>query len=292
MRESVSVLCPAKINLGLKVLDRRKDGYHNLQSIFTTVPLFDKMKVSVTESPGCKIHCKEMVLPEDNTISRAYKAFCVLTGIQKGVEVELTKAIPAGGGLGGGSSDASSFLKSIDNLFGTHLGLADLMQLSSLVGSDVFFFTKALVETDNYSKCAGYTALVEGRGEVVKTISYRNDFTVLLLLPGTEVSTKEAYGALDSFRERSKVSCSDMDFLEEWKKRPTSWLFKNDFTEPVCEFKPDLKIALEKLKATEADFTDMSGSGSTLFAVYEDSEKAIRAQKSLSEQYKSLVLHQ
>ena len=83
-----------------------------------------------------------------------------------------------------------------------------------------------------------------------------------------------------------------MDFLEEWKKRPSSWLFKNDFTEPVCEFKPDLKIALEKLKATEADFTDMSGSGSTLFAVYEDSEKAIRAQKSLSEQYKSLVLHQ
>lgn len=298
MQESVSVLCPAKINVGLKVLGRRQDGFHNLQSIFVTVPLFDKMKVTLLKDADkgkCIVECKEMELPLENTISKAYKAFCVLTGIQSGVHVQLEKCIPAGGGLGGGSSDASSFIKSIDSLLNAHLKLSDMMQLSSFVGSDVFFFTKALEATGAYTKSDVYAAVVEGRGEKVRTIPARKDFAVLLLMPALSVSTKEAYEALDFYKQRfSLVSRADSFewLLDEWKRPLGEWQMKNDFTLPLCEKNEDLKKAFESLKKTGADFLDMSGSGSTFFALFDDLEKAKAAEKSLPSQYKTLVLHQ
>jgi len=164
MFDSNTVLAPAKINLGLKVYPRREDGFHNIESIFLTVPLYDELKVSLTDTDDtCVVKCKEMQLPAENTVTQAYKAFCVLTGIHKGVSVEIKKRIPAGGGLGGGSSDSSSFLKSIDTLLGTNLSESDLLDISGKVGSDVFFFTKALCSGYDAS-VDSYSALVKGRG--------------------------------------------------------------------------------------------------------------------------------
>ena len=124
MTHSKTVLAPAKINLGLEIFPKRADGYHGLHSIFTTVGLFDEICVSKTDKKNtCIVESFGMELPEQNTITAAYKAFCVLTGIDSGVHVSIKKRIPAGGGLGGGSSDASSFIQSVNNLFKAGLGI-------------------------------------------------------------------------------------------------------------------------------------------------------------------------
>src|SRR5574344_1562408 len=206
MFDSLTVFAPAKINLGLKVLPERGDGYHNIESIFTTVSLGDEIKVALTNLKNtCSVECEEMTLPRDNTFTAAYKAFCVLTGLDGGVSVKVTKRIPAGGGLGGGSSDASSFIQSIASLFGTQLSSAALISLAGEVGSDVFFFTRALLEANGDGPAGRiclsakpFAAVVTGRGERVRRICCRSDYTVLLVLPGVGVSTKEAYALVDA----------------------------------------------------------------------------------------------
>ena len=287
MSDSVSVLCPAKINLGLRVFPKRADGFHHIQSIFTTVNLFDELKVTVTgERNTCRVNARGMKLPEENTFTKAYKAFCVLTGIDSGVLVEVDKKIPAGGGLGGGSSDASSFIQSVNNLFKAGLGIDSLSAIAGKVGSDVFFFTYALSAQDGkrFSKFEPFAAVVEGRGEKVRQIQHRSDFSVLLVFPNVGVSTKDAYAlvdeTLDLERRRNKIS------LEEIYNLPVkNWSFKNDFTVPVSEKYAGIAEALIKLKSCGADFADMSGSGSTVFGIFEKKETALKAKVLLEKEF-------
>ncbi|MBQ3799066.1 MAG: 4-(cytidine 5'-diphospho)-2-C-methyl-D-erythritol kinase, partial [Treponema sp.] len=115
MADSVVASAPAKINVGLSVFPRRADGYHDIEGVFTTVSLHDTLSVSIADGEGeCLVECPSMLLPAQNTFNAAYKAFCVLTGIGSSVRVTVDKRIPSGGGLGGGSSDAASFIQSID----------------------------------------------------------------------------------------------------------------------------------------------------------------------------------
>ena len=287
MSDSVSVLCPAKINLGLRGFPKRADGFHHIQSIFTTVNLFDELKVTVTgERNTCRVNARGMKLPEENTFTKAYKAFCVLTGIDSGVLVEVDKKIPAGGGLGGGSSDASSFIQSVNNLFKAGLGIDSLSAIAGKVGSDVFFFTYALSAQDGkrFSKFEPFAAVVEGRGEKVRQIQHRSDFSVLLVFPNVGVSTKDAYAlvdeTLDLERRRNKIS------LEEIYNLPVkNWSFKNDFTVPVSEKYAGIAEALIKLKSCGADFADMSGSGSTVFGIFEKKETALKAKVLLEKEF-------
>lgn len=287
MSDSVSVLCPAKINLGLRVFPKRADGFHHIQSIFTTVNLFDELKVTVTgERNTCRVNARGMKLPEENTFTKAYKAFCVLTGIDSGVHVSIKKRIPAGGGLGGGSSDASSFIQSVNNLFKAGLGIDSLSAIAGKVGSDVFFFTYALSAQDGkrFSKFEPFAAVVEGRGEKVRQIQHRSDFSVLLVFPNVSVPTKDAYAlvdeTLDLENKRNKIS------LEEIYNLPVkSWSFKNDFTVPVSKKYAGIAEALVKIKSCGADFADMSGSGSTVFGIFEKKETALKAKVLLEKEF-------
>ena len=290
MRESMTVLAPAKINLGLRVFPKRKDGYHDISSIFTTVSLCDRVTVSLyddSEKNGCcTVECigeKKIILPEDNTFTKAYKAFCVLTGNDRGVHVTVEKKIPAGGGLGGGSSDSSSFIKSIDALSGTHLGESDLDEVSGKVGSDVFFFTHALA-----SGASGrFAALVEGRGERIFPVRPRDDFSVLLVFPGEVVPTPYAYSLVDERRQ----DFYDAGDLEQIFYRPVKdWCFRNDFTVPVAAKFPKIGYALDCLKKNGADFTDMSGSGSTVFGIFEDRDKALAVKKRMETAFQAVLV--
>jgi len=206
--------------------------------------------------------------------------------------VEVTKRIPAGGGLGGGSSDASSFIQSINSLFGTHLDSNALDYLSGQVGSDVFFFTKALLADENKNAespiKSNFASIVGGRGEIVTQIAARNDFYLLLVLPGVSVSTKVAYTLVDEAMSGSLVNLSD-DFvksnnsLEQIYRMPIhNWSFVNDFTNPVCAVYPKIRQAIDDLKSSGAAFADMSGSGSTVFGVFESKSDAIKAKTMLS----------
>ena len=311
MLDRITSLAPAKINLGLKVYSKRADGYHDIESIFTTVNLCDHVTVSLLDKDNeCIVRCGSLVLPENNTFVMAYKAFCVLTGIKRGVLVEVTKNIPLGSGLGGGSSDASSFLKSIDILFNTQLGTSDLDLLSGQVGSDVFFFTHALAECKSEADLCEYnnfTAIVRGRGEIITQIVGRSDFSLLLVLPSVSVSTKVAYTLVDKAISRRLALSGENDknnkksvkngFIGDfalsldkiYSKRIEDWSFVNDFTEPVCELYPEIGLAISALKRYGAVFADMSGSGSTVFGVFNDKSDALEAKAKLSRDWQVVL---
>lgn len=314
MLETVTTFALAKINLGLKVKKARSDGFHNIASIFSTVNLRDELTVSLTDennhqiSDGCcKVDCKSeiqenFVLPNENTLTKAYKAFCVLTDNKKGVYVKLKKRIPVGSGLGGGSSDASSFIQSLNLLFGTQLDESAQMKIAEKVGSDCFFFTKSLF--DSKSKNGSYVAFVEGRGEKVSRIEMRNDYSILLLIPEVSVSTKIAYDLVDKYYSLNKSLISkekidkknftDKELFEniykmpikDWKKLGLS----NDFTNPIIENYPKIKNALNAMSLVGADFVDMSGSGSTIYGIFENQKKAITAKKMLESNWKVILV--
>ncbi len=288
MTDSVTVLAPAKINLGLKVLPQRGDGFHNLQSIFTTVGLFDKIKVQLIEEKNtCLVSCDSMELPVENTFTKSYKAFCVLTGVQTGVSVSVEKHIPSGGGLGGGSSDASSFIQSLNTIFSTNLSDENLSHISGIVGSDVYFFTSALNADDKrrVSSFVPYAAFVSGRGEKVEEIKCRNDYHVLLVMLGVSVSTKEAYALVDGCM-KTENSPLEKSFFEKMYGQPVrDWQFVNDFTRPVCDRYPAILDALNMLHDAGADFADMSGSGSTVYGIFGNLDVAVNAKKLLEAKF-------
>jgi len=287
MCKGITVFAPAKINIGLKVFPKRQDCYHDIKSIFTVINLRDELTVSLSgQNNSCIVECDNFALPEENTFTKAYKAFCVLTGVCQGVCVKLVKHIPAGGGLGGGSSDASSFIQSLDILFDTHLTETSLDEISSQVGSDVFFFTKAL-----YSGCENFTALVQGRGDRVTQIEGRKDLHILLLFPGVSVSTKDAYAWIDELHQKEGFAVSDEpSFVEEFNKPVRKWFFQNDFTAPVTARFSKIGLALQALKDCGADFVDMSGSGSSVFGIFNELGTAQAALQILAENWQATLV--
>ena len=259
----------AKVNFNLRVLPSRTDGYHSIESIFQTIDLFDELEVSVTEENGCFVECPSLKLPLQNTLTKAYDAFCSIAGVAvPGVKVVLKKGIPAGGGLGGGSSDAAALVRALCKICKVKLDENQLDYIADKTGSDVFFF----MHCDDGTGCA----LVTGRGEVVKKITPRKDLFLLLVFPAISSSTKEAYALVDK-----QLACgTDDDFVvfdsleEEYRKNPSEWRFKNTFTPSLCGVYSDLEAALGTLKNSGADFCDMSGSGSTIYGVFTSKQRA------------------
>ena len=260
----------AKVNFNLRVLPSRTDGYHSIESIFQTIDLFDELEVSVTEENGCFVECPSLKLPLQNTLTKAYDAFCSVAGVAvPGVKVLLKKGIPAGGGLGGGSSDAAALVRALCKICKIKLDEKQLDYIADKTGSDVFFFMHC-------DKDGTGCALVSGRGEVIKKITPRKDLFLLLVFPEISSSTKEAYALVDK-----QLACgTDDDFVvfdsleEEYRKNPLQWRFKNTFTPSLCGVYSDLEAALGTLKNSGADFCDMSGSGSTLYGVFTSKQRA------------------
>ena len=260
----------AKVKFNLRVLPKRLDGFHNIESIFQTIELFDELEVSVQEEHGCFVECHSFALPENNTITSAYEAFCSVTGAKvPGVHVVLKKGIPAGGGLGGGSSDSAALVRVLKKVCNLHLSQQELDLIAAKTGSDVFFFMNC---DDDGTGCA----VVSGRGEVVKKIQPRRDLFLVLVFPALSSSTKEAYELVDTYLALDKgEEYTVLERLEaEYRKNPTEWNFKNTFTPSLCSRYSDLSRALGALKTGGADFCDMSGSGSTLYGVFTSKQQA------------------
>ena len=288
MCDSITVPAPAKINLGLKVFPKRADGYHDIQSVFQTVRLFDEITVSLTdEKNSCTVDCDTLQLPEENTFITSYKAFCVLTGIDRGVHVFVKKRIPAGGGLGGGSSDASSFIQSLDNLFGTQLDFSALSELAGKVGSDVFFFL-----TEKLPGSESVCGIVTGRGEHIRQFYPRNDLHFLLLFPDVHSSTKEAYELLDKYSGTcSPATCPDLsDLIALYKSPVQNWTFKNSFTSVLVQKYPAVGKALQDIKNSGALWAEMSGSGAVVFGVFTNLKDAQTALAHLKQSWNYCVI--
>ncbi len=279
MSISTTVIAPAKINLGLKVLPLRNDGFHGIESIFSTVGLYDELIIqSVSGKNVCTVKCDLFELPKKNTVSSTYEAFKQLAEIDlPSVEVLIKKKIPLGGGLGGGSSDGASFLKALNKISGINISYTGLREIAAKVGSDVSFF----LDCDDQGKGA---AIVMGRGEQVKPVHRRSDLHYLMIFPGVHSSTKEAYSLVDEFYESGrKLEYPSLDELESIYYGPIEkWNFVNTFTSVIAKKYSIIEQAISVLKDNGALFTDMSGSGSTVFGVFPSEHDVIKARNVLS----------
>jgi 4-diphosphocytidyl-2-C-methyl-D-erythritol kinase len=247
--QTMQVLAPAKINLSLKVLRRRDDGFHEIETLISPISLADKIDIE-PQSRWIDFSCDDPTLPggDENLVVRATKAFLEKTKITSGVGIKLQKQIPHGAGLGGGSSDAAAVLVALNKLFEAKLSGEELAKLGSTIGSDVSFFLFELA------------AVCRGRGEIVSPTKLKKKFSILLLKPAFSVLSAWAYSRWQDSKEIPGISYQRQNFDGQD--------FVNDLERPVFEkfvFLAQLKAWL--LKQAEVGAALMSGSGSTVFAV-------------------------
>lgn len=268
----------AKVNFNLKVLPMREDGFHNIESIFQTVNLYDKLTVIPVQGRTCLVECDTMILPPENTITKAYRAFCEISGVEvPGIKVFLEKGIPAGGGLGGGSSDGAAIVRVLEKMCGIKLTSNQLDYIAEKTGSDVFFF----LHCDDEGKGS---SLVSGRGEIVKRINPRLDLLLVFIFPNVSSSTKEAYALIDDLLalEVTEKYPSFAELESIYRESPKNWCFRNTFTSALSGKYPEIKAALNELIKSGACYSDMSGSGSTVFGVFTSLEEAKKCCDNLS----------
>ncbi|MFZ0918167.1 MAG: 4-(cytidine 5'-diphospho)-2-C-methyl-D-erythritol kinase [Candidatus Udaeobacter sp.] len=247
----MQVLAPAKINLSLKILGRRNDGFHEIETVIAPISLYDEIKVEKRSGKtGIVFRCDVPSVPQgdDNLVVRAAKAFVAKAKIDAAISIELQKKIPHGAGLGGGSSDAASTLMALNQLFETNLPREALSKIAETIGSDIPFFIFQSA------------AVCKGRGELVTPLKLRQRLSLLLLKPGFSVSTSWAYRHWQGSREISGISYAAQEFGDQ--------TFVNDLERPAFEkfvFLAQLKMWL--LTQPDVDAALMSGSGSATFAV-------------------------
>jgi 4-diphosphocytidyl-2-C-methyl-D-erythritol kinase len=247
----MQILAPAKINLSLRILRRRSDGFHEIETFMAPISLCDEIQIERRNGKrGIEFCCDDASVPkgDDNLAVRAVDVFFNAMKVKGGISVRLKKRIPHGAGLGGGSSDAASTLLALNKLFDSKLPREALAKMARAIGSDVPFFIFRSA------------AICKGRGELVNPVEYRKKLSILLLKPEFGVPTEWAYSRWRDSREIPDVVYSAQEFAGE--------TFMNDLERPVFQkfvFLAQLKTWL--LKQPEVGAALISGSGSTMFAV-------------------------
>ncbi|MBM3590247.1 MAG: 4-(cytidine 5'-diphospho)-2-C-methyl-D-erythritol kinase [Alphaproteobacteria bacterium] len=266
--------CPAKLNLFLKINNLREDGFHELQSIFIKINLYDELKVE-------KHHQFELVingefsknLNDNNIIHKIFTYFSQKFNLQSAVKVSLTKNIPVGSGLGGGSSDGAYFIKILNKIFNLNLSKTTMQKISAIFGSDLPFFFEEKI------------CLVEGRGEIINPIenfkNHQSNFIIdnlnkyknLLIFPRIQLSTNEVFTVF-----KNQINQSNQQYLP---KKNSNYFLKNSFIDLIINNHNDLEKSafyinqeLQILKQNLEKFsplcTKMTGSGSAFFAIFSD----------------------
>jgi 4-diphosphocytidyl-2-C-methyl-D-erythritol kinase len=246
---AMQVLAPAKINLSLKILGRRGDGFHEIETLIVPISLADKINIE-KQTRWIDFTCDDPSVPkgDENLVVRAAKAFLDSARIKSGVSIRLEKKIPNGAGLGGGSSDAAATLLALNKLLDTKLPRETLAKMAETIGSDVPFFIFQSAAT------------CKGRGELVTSKPLRERLSILLLKPEFGVSSAWAYSHWQDSKEIPGVAYGIQEFDGQ--------TFVNDLERSVFEkfvFLAELKMWLSK--QVEVGAVLMSGSGSTVFAV-------------------------
>jgi 4-diphosphocytidyl-2-C-methyl-D-erythritol kinase len=257
---AVVVQAHAKLNLFLRVLAREPDGYHGIETLFCLVSLADTLRAERRDGRGVSIEVEgpEVGPPDENLAVRASRLVLEATGDRFAVHLSLAKRIPVRAGLGGGSSDAAAALLAVNQLANGAVPRHELLQFAARLGSDVPFFLSGAP-----------LALGWGRGERLLRLPPLPAAPALLVTPAVGVSTAEAYRWVDVARQssgRRGAVALDLDALSRWGD--IGRLAGNDFESAVFQHLPETRAAFEALVGTRPLVCRMSGSGSTLFAVY------------------------
>jgi 4-diphosphocytidyl-2-C-methyl-D-erythritol kinase len=250
----MQIFAPAKVNLSLRVVRRREDGFHEIDTLMAPISLADELALERgTAGSGIVFECDDSSLPggDDNLVVQAARSFFEKTGIPNDVRIRLAKVIPHGAGLGGGSSDAASTLMGLNELFQSGLSPEVLATIAGQIGSDIpFFLFKS-------------AAACRGRGEIVTPEKLQQPLHLLLLKPDFAVPTPEAYRDWASSRELPGYDYGPQIFAGS--------AFFNDLERPVFQKFPFLAEMKEWLgQQREVGAALMSGSGSTMMAVLAD----------------------
>ena len=263
---TISIDCPAKINWFLLVLGKREDGYHEIQSLMQCIGLYD----TLTFEPSDEIDlvCDAPIPKEQNLVYRAAVLLKKHTGTRKGARITLVKRIPSPAGLGGGSSDAAHTLTGLSKLWGIELARAEFHALAAQLGSDVPFFLDA-------STCP--TALVQGRGEIVTPMGKGIKCALAMFKPPEGIPTGWAYSNVRSYSHDHHEPEEIAAAIAGGNIRGIRRMLKNDLIPPALERMPTISALIDSLHTHGALYSSMSGSGPTVFGVFDTIQRAEEA---------------
>ncbi len=261
----------AKINLHLAVEGRRPDGYHELKTVFQTVELHDRIRLRTTPTPGVSLAVPDGGAPADSTnlAHRAARAIFERWAPEGGVEIELHKRIPAGGGLGGGSSNAATVLAGLNELLDMGIPTQRLAEIGAEIGADVPYFL------------TGGTALGTGRGDRIEPLSEMPEETVWLVDPGVSISTAEIFAALVPPATRPPAAGLERLLAGEPAETIAELGGWNDLEETVLARSPEVRNVYNALRRAGASCVRLSGSGGTVFACFASSGHSEHANSAL-----------
>lgn len=260
----------AKINLGLNIVSKREDGYHNLETVFYPIPLYDALEIKYMDEKfpsqvacdlkvtGNAVECDE----QNNLVVKAYNLLAEDYKLPR-VHAHLYKHIPSQAGLGGGSSDAAFMIRLLDERFRLNIGNPEMEKYAARLGADCAFFIEA------------EPAYAEGIGDELMPVDgpkgNLNGYYLAIVKPDIAVSTKEAYAAITP--TVTSKSCREIvrQPIETWKEE-----LVNDFEAPIFKLHPELAEIKEKLYQQGAKYAAMSGSGSALFGIFETEPNGLK----------------
>jgi 4-diphosphocytidyl-2-C-methyl-D-erythritol kinase len=265
----------AKVNIGLQIRNQRPDGYHNIHTIFQELDFHDTIRLEKRNS-SCQFSSNVDWLAKDdsNLCVKAWQKMVHAFGLG-GVSIELEKRIPAGGGLGGGSSNAATILKGLRKLYELDVSDDELETIGIELGADVPFFIK------------GKTQIGDGIGEILKPIETIINGCYLLVVPDLHIDTKWAYGEFKNILDRPNEIVNFRGFIR--KEIIPFELFENDFEAIVVPAYPEIGQIKNSLRVHGARFASLSGSGSTVFGVFDEDADAKSAESHFSSRYNTFI---
>lgn len=278
--DAICLNAHAKINIGLNIISKRPDHYHNIETIFQQIDLHDLVAIKRTDGSEITVRSNDRRIPEDqgNICYQAAKLLQHATGITEGIEIEIDKRIPIAAGLGGGSSDAASVIMGLLQLWQIELSKRDLLELAMKLGADVYFFLN------------GGTALATGVGEILARIALPFNFHCVLILPNIEISSTWAYRNFNFSLTKIKKSVKLSQILNNrFDFASLKNLTSNDLEGVVFQRYPLLMKLKETLYRKGAFFASMSGSGSTIYGLFHNYETAKEVMKTFPEPFQIIL---
>lgn len=262
--QELSIKSFAKINLGLNIISKRDDGFHNLQTIFFPISLHDIITIKKSDRFAFTTNDINLLNDKNNLIIKAYQLLERFVGRELSCEIHLQKNIPIGAGLGGGSSNAANVLKALNELFSLEIGTVKLSGLALQLGSDVPLFLTKL------------PAYAESRGEILYPIKLEVKGFLLIVNPAIHISTRSTFSKiipkLPEHSLKDLIKNNEIKF-EELVKHAT-----NDFEAIVFEEFPVIKNIKERMLQFGSVFSQMTGTGSTVFGFFDEEEQAHQAE--------------
>lgn len=275
--EIIEIKAPAKINIGLYVTGKRQDGYHNIETIFYPINLFDLLTIEDSDSFNFISSDESLEGGSGNLIVKAKNLLEEYSGERINCKINLKKNIPVGGGLGGGSSDAAAALIELNSFAKLNLSHHEIADLALRLGSDVPYFLNSK------------PSFAEGRGEILHPLKIKIDLPIVIVNPGIHIPTAWAYSEVHP--KSPSFNLRNIKSLDAYNLRNLSEKLENDFESIVFEKYPQIKeIKLLHYKMG-AIFSLMSGSGSTVFGIYPNEEIAQTAAKVLREENYFVCIH-